>query len=133
MSLDDDRRDLLERYLEDSADEKDVERLVALLDSDPEFRAEFVSALRMRGLLHQAHEPASGVFRLAEIVGLGVQVGEGRLGSRVMERIESRGRRLRWARALVAVAAAWLVGLVLWLLFHEAPAIRVAAAFAVLT
>jgi hypothetical protein len=125
VSLNDERRDLIERFLDESAADRDVERLLGLLDSDPEFHAEFAAALRMRGLIHAAHEPAAASDRLAETVGLGLQVGEGPLGSRVMARL---GRRGRWAKAGAAFAAAWVLGLTLWLLFHEAPAIRIAAA-----
>jgi hypothetical protein len=125
VTLDDGRRDLLERFLDESIPEAEAERLLGLLDADPAFRAEFVAALRMRGLLHAAHEPETSARRLAEVVGLAVEVGGAGLGERVMERIEGRGRKTRWA---VAIAAAWLIGIVLWIVLRPSPALRVVAA-----
>ena len=68
MSLDDDRKGLIERFLDESAAEADLERILGLLESDAEFRSEFAGALRMRGLLHSAHEADESYDRLAEVV-----------------------------------------------------------------
>jgi hypothetical protein len=127
-----DRAALLEAWLDGSIGAGELEELAALLKSDPEFRGEAVQALRVGGLLHGAFGPDASCERLAEVVQIAIPSGRA-LDAAVMESIERRGlkpgkRAHPWARIAVAIAAAWAFAIGLWIILHQPPAVRIAAA-----
>ena len=127
-----DRAALLEAWLDGSIGPGELEELTALLKSDPEFRAEAVQALRVGGLLQGAFGPDASCERLSEVVQIAIPSGRA-LDAAVMESIERRGlkpgKRVHpWARIAVAIAAGWAFAIGLWIILHQPPAVRIAAA-----
>lgn len=123
---------LLESWLDESITPEGLKQLTGLLKTDQEFRKEAVDALRLRGLLHAAVGPDASCERLADVVQIAIPSGRA-LDAAVMETIERRGlkpirRTHRWARVTAVVAAAWAVAIGLWIVLHEPPAVRIAAA-----
>jgi len=107
---------LLERFLDDSLSEPEASELLGRLETDPDFRGEFRSALRMQGLLQARLDRDGACERLAEVVTIAITSGERSFDSRVMEEIEARGltngarprRRLVLATAAALLLAAFL-------------------------
>jgi hypothetical protein len=137
--MDSDGIHLIERFLDDSIERPELETLLGRLDRDPEFRLEFSSALRMRGLLDGALSSDPGSERLAQVVEVAIRVGDGRLGERVMDEIGKREPsllprgRFAWlsrprARIAAGIAAAWLIAIGVLITLHEPRAIQVSAA-----
>jgi hypothetical protein len=126
------RAALLEAWLDGSIGPDELKELTALLKSDPGFRADAVQALRVGGLLQAAVGPDASCERLADVVQIAIPSGRA-LDAAVMESIERRGlkpnkRAHRWARLAVAMAAAWAFAIGLWIILHQPPAVRLAAA-----
>jgi ferric-dicitrate binding protein FerR (iron transport regulator) len=123
---------LIDEYLDDTISPEGLRELLDRVRSDGALRKEFVEALRMRGLLRAGIGPDASCERLAEIVGIAIPSGRP-LDAAVMETIEARGlkplrRPSRWTRLAAGIAAAWAVAIGLWIVLHETPAVRLAAA-----
>lgn len=116
--------ELVEKVLDRSADAADLDAVFALLKSDAEFRAAFVEALHLNGLLQAGIGPDASCERLAEVVSVAIPSGGRALESRVMAQIQDQGitpgRRFRRAGA-IAAAAAVLAAAGLWFLLGGTP------------
>ncbi len=108
---------LLEGYLDDSLGEAEATQFLRKLESDPAFRGEVASALRMQGLLHARLDRDESCERLADVVTIAIKSGERSFDSRVMEEIRARGltngsrpRRLLYYAAAAALLIAAILG-----------------------